>query len=311
MAPKNNITRKGFIRNSAGAIAGAALARPATNFIGSSPSSSQDQWKFVSAPDFTNIDVNFPEPKWDGALDYHLGAIRGENPDFLLVAGDLVMGRWWRTKEQVKYMADIYYSAWVKRMERHGLKYYAAVGDHDMGDNPWYPKGKKKKRWMGTWDCAPIEFVPLYRENFRKYLKMPENGPKSNKRLAYYIEHKNALIVTLNVFSPGGLVANPWSAVVDQEQLQWLDSLLAKRKNKKFKIIQAHTPVLGPVRVPNSSGMMIRGGRKSKLWQIMKKHDVDLYLCGEVHDMTAIQKIISRNLPTVLYLDTISLLIIW
>ena len=29
---------------------------------------SQTEWKFVSIPDFTNVDVNFPEPKWDDAL---------------------------------------------------------------------------------------------------------------------------------------------------------------------------------------------------------------------------------------------------
>lgn len=35
---------------------------------------------------------------------------------------------------------------------------------------------------------------------------------------------------------------------------------------------------------------MYTGGRESAFWQTMKKHDVDLYLCGEVHQMTCIEK---------------------
>ena len=33
--------------------------------------------------------------------------------------------------------------------------------------------------------------------------------------------------------------------------------------------------------------MTLNGGADSQLWQLMKKRDIDLYLCGEVHDITA------------------------
>ena len=51
-----------------------------------------------------------------------------------------------------------------------------------------------------------------------------------------------------------------------------------------------HTPVLRPVRKFSSSGMLTVEGRYSEFWQTMVKYDVDLYICGEVHAVTCIQK---------------------
>jgi len=95
-----------------------------------------ETWTFVSMPDFINVDTTYPQPGWEDTLDYVLKAVKAENPDFVLVAGDLVMGRWWREEKIEKYAA-IYYPDWIKRMNAHGLKFYTAIGDHDIGDNPW------------------------------------------------------------------------------------------------------------------------------------------------------------------------------
>jgi hypothetical protein len=35
---------------------------------------------------------------------------------------------------------------------------------------------------------------------------------------------------------------------------------------------------------------MLQGGRESPLWQTMKRYGVDLYLCGEVHAITCLQR---------------------
>ena len=68
--------------------------------FGQPPDKSKELWKFVSIPDFLNVDVKYPEPKWDDALDYVLNCVKAENPDFVLVAGDMVMGRWWRGRDR-------------------------------------------------------------------------------------------------------------------------------------------------------------------------------------------------------------------
>jgi hypothetical protein len=54
-----------------------------------------------------------------------------------------------------------------------------------------------------------------------------------------------------------------------------------------YVIVQAHTPILGPVSSIGSSRLRYEGGARSDLWRIMKRYGVDAYLCGEVHDTTA------------------------
>ena len=69
-------------------------------------------WTFVSMPDFLNVDLVYPQTGWEPALDYVLKAVKAEKPDFVLVAGDLVMGRWtygdkgvahWSTTASIRY----------------------------------------------------------------------------------------------------------------------------------------------------------------------------------------------------------------
>lgn len=50
--------------------------------------------------------------------------------------------------------------------------------------------------------------------------------------------------------------------------------------------MQGHTPIASPVRKFYSSGMIYKGGTNSALWALMKKYKVDVYLAGEVHDVT-------------------------
>jgi len=50
--------------------------------------------------------------------------------------------------------------------------------------------------------------------------------------------------------------------------------------------VQGHTPIASPVRKFYSSGMIYKGGTNSALWALMKKYKVDVYLAGEVHDVT-------------------------
>ncbi|MCP5537877.1 MAG: metallophosphoesterase [Akkermansiaceae bacterium] len=227
-------------------------------------------WTFVSIPDFLNVDTLYPQPGWEDALSYSLKAVKAENPDFVLVPGDLVMGRW-ETAEGIKKYAATYYPAWIKRMQAHGLKYYTAIGDHEIGDNPW--RGAK------------VALVPNYKQAFVEYLKMPQNGPEHMLGTAFYFTHKNALVISVDVFEQdeNGEV----HAGVTGKQLAWLEEVLEKYKDIPHKIIMGHTPVLGPVRKKASSGLMTEKGRESAFWQTMARHKVDLYLCGEVHAITS------------------------
>jgi len=231
-------------------------------------------WRFVSIPDFVNVDLTYPQPGWEETLSYVLKAIKAEDPAFVLVAGDLVMGRW-PDKDAIEKLAAVYYPAWIQRMKDHGLKYYVALGDHDIGDNPW-PEDK-------------AALVPLFKRQFQKHLNMPRNGPLRMKGTAYSRVHENTLIVALDVFERG---TGPQGGIVPQvtgEQLQWLEQTLADNPGVRHVVVMGHTPVLGPVAKASSSGLMLEGGRQSPLWQALAQRGVDLYLCGEVHAITCTQ----------------------
>ena len=236
--------------------------------------SSAPPWRFVSIPDFVNVDLTYPQNGWEDTLDYVLKAIKAENPDFVLVAGDLVMGRW-PDKESIQKYADLYYPAWIKRMQDHDLKFYAALGDHDIGDNPWH--GEK------------AGLVRYFKRQFQKHLKMPLNGPLRMKGTAFWFIHENTLVIALDVFEKGN---GPQGGIVPKvtgEQLEWFDRIIAGNSGVEHIIVMGHTPILGPVRKESSSGLMLEGGAESPLWRTMAKHGVDMYLCGEVHAITCTQ----------------------
>ncbi|MHC4073979.1 MAG: ThuA domain-containing protein, partial [Planctomycetota bacterium] len=231
-------------------------------------------WRFVSIPDFVNVDLEYPQPGWEDTLDYMLKAVKAENPEFVLVAGDLVMGRW-PDKDSIKKYAAVYYPAWVKRMQDHGLKYYTALGDHEIGDNPW-PDEKAK-------------LVSYFKRQFQKYLQMPLNGPLRMRGTAFYFVHENTLFIAADVFEKGD---GPQGGIVPKvtgDQLKWFEQVIADNPGVEHIVVMAHTPILGPVKKESSSGLMLEGGRESPFWQAMSKHGVDLYLCGEVHAITCTQ----------------------
>ena len=233
--------------------------------------SSVQSWRFVSIPDFLNVDLTYPQPGWEETLDYVLKAIKSENPEFILVAGDLVMGRW-PDKESIKKYAGIYYPAWIKRMQDHDLRFYAAIGDHEIGDNPW--RGDK------------VELVSYFKRQFQRYLKMPLNGPLRNKGTAFWFIHENTLFIAVDVFEKGNGPQGGIVISVTGPQLEWFEQVIADNPGVENIIVMGHTPILGPVQKESSSGLMLQGGRQSPFWQAMVKHNVDFYLCGEVHAIT-------------------------
>jgi len=233
-------------------------------------------WTFVSIPDFLNFDIEYPQKGWEDALGFILKSMKAEDPAFAMVAGDLVMGHWTNDQKQINQWADKYYPQWTKRFKDHGLKVYAALGDHEIGDNPW--RGAKAKA------------VPFYKQAFARHLQMPNNGPAHMKGTAFYWRHRNALFISVDVFEEGKGGQGEIAAQVTGQQLEWLTEVLQRHRERVDHIIvMGHTPILRPVRKFSSSGMLLEKGRQSQLWQALVKFKVDLYICGEVHAVTCTQ----------------------
>ncbi len=135
-------------------------------------------YRFISAPDFLNQDVadltadgrkhhvdrgdrrgrQLDQRLLRDALDRVLDEMAVHGTRDVLVAGDLVEGRWGRDDSRTgvfgpvrtqaqrlrawRRAADVYYPAWLQRFDDHGLTTYPAVGDHEVGDDPWRVRGR-------------------------------------------------------------------------------------------------------------------------------------------------------------------------
>lgn len=228
--------------------------------------------RFVSFPDFFNFDIPNPWPGYDTAVNYFLTQVKAENPDFVLVAGDLVNGHWWDSPQCVAHMGTIYFSAWVSRLKEHGLKFYTAVGDHELGDDPW-PESK-------------IKLIPHLEQVYADNLKMPQNGPENKKGLAYYVREGDLLVITVETFE---VIDDSMRICVCGEQLEWFQKVMEENRDAKFRIVQGHVGLWGNLNRRSSSALMLEEGKESEFYQLMKKHKVDAYLAGEFHDVTVLE----------------------
>jgi Calcineurin-like phosphoesterase len=271
-------------------------------------------YTFVSMPDFLNTDVGDTRIRagrgWDPgdpnsvndrylrALDVVLDEVEAERPNGVFVAGDLVEGHWGEDvdntgifgpvrsiteqRQAVTNAGNLYYGEWLRRFNARNLHTYPAVGDHEIGDNPW-PAGERK--WK-LFDSFKHVWARNFTTNFGRgqvYDRRPVGTPFEDTAYAVNLT-PDVLLITVDVFrrTSSGVVQT-----VDARQLAWLDDQLSQTQAQTV-IVQGHTPVLGPVRHFRSSRLVLAGGPDSAFWQTLKAHDVDLYLCGEVHSVTAI-----------------------
>jgi hypothetical protein len=114
--------------------------------------------------------------------------------------------------------------------------------------------------------------------------------------------YKNALFITVDAFaskngnyfdrsnSSGGEGAV--TCTVSGDHLTWLENVLIAANDELSSTInhifvQAHVPILQPVRKINCSGQYLDRGADSEFLRLMKKYNVDVYFAGEVHANTA------------------------
>jgi hypothetical protein len=282
-------------------------------------------YRFVSAPDFLNQDVadltadgrrthvvkatgqvaNSTNQSYETALDEVIDEMASHGTRDVLVPGDLVEGRWGRDDSRTgvfgpvrtqaqrlrawRRAADVYYPAWFERFGDHDLTTYPAVGDHEMGDDPW--RVKKRHAWVDFKRRHIPQFKQIFADHALsgsdgrpRFADRPERGP--SRRTAYAVRlDPDVLLVTLDVFERRG---GDVHISVDAAQLRWLRGVLrkARKDDVPWVMVQAHTPMPGKVRVRNSTHLVYEKGRASDLWRTMVDGGVDVYLSGEVHDQT-------------------------
>lgn len=280
-------------------------------------------YRFISTPDFLNQDVadltaggrrefvdrrtgqvaNSTNDEYDAALDHVMSEMASHDTDDVLVAGDLVEGRWGRDDSRTgvfgpvrtqaqrlrawRRAAAVYYPAWRERFASHGLTTYTAVGDHEIGDDPW-------RRGKDEWIDFKRRHVPEFKEIYARQMLTDSDGrarftdrPSGPARDTAYATRldDNVLLVTIDVFERRG---GDVHLSVDPQQLRWLEGVLrrARRDDVPWVMVQGHVPMTGDVRTRNSSHLVYEKGYRSDLWKAMVRGGVDVYLSGEVHDQT-------------------------
>jgi hypothetical protein len=285
-------------------------------------------YRFISTPDFLNQDVadltaggreefidertgevaNSTNEEYDTALDHVMDEMASHDTRDVLVAGDLVEGRWGRddagtgvfgpvrTESQRlrawRRAADVYYPAWRQRFADHDLRTFTALGDHEIGDDPWRAR---RNRWIDFKRSHVPEFKKIYASQMLadsdgrpRFTDRPAKG--SARHTAYAVRlDADVLLVTIDVFERRG---GDVHMSVDPHQLAWLKKVLRKARADEvpWVMVQGHVPMTGDVRTRNSSHLVYEKGVRSELWRTMVAGGVDVYLSGEVHDQTVHQR---------------------
>lgn len=282
-----------------------------------SSTTEEPSYTFIAAPDFLNQDVgdvsrlptwrrgdpNSWTPQLQTSIDVFLDEVQGQHPGSVLVAGDLVEGHWlqdiehtgifgrMRTSGQkvatIRRAGNFYHSRFLERFTDRGLTLHAAVGDHDIGDNPWNGPGAQqrfKRRHVGVYKDVFAKYYTRTRGGAHRYGSRPTGTPWADTAYAVQLS-ADLLLVSLDVFH---VTRNNVVPEVVGGQLAWLRHVLKKARARRTKwiVVQGHTPVAMPVRKRASSGLSLRRGTRSPLWRTMARYGVDLYLAGEVHNTT-------------------------
>ncbi len=276
----------------------------------------EDPWRFLTLADWHLAEIYVQPDRYPEGIATVADGLRmlkaNYGGELVMLPGDSNVGHW-DTKQFIKSFnpkltpaesilqaGELCYSGMVNAFKEAGYsKLLMAVGDHELGDNPWPP---------GT---AVSQCQPQFREAFAKVFNInPDGGtflydepigkapsrPLGTKyeTTSYAYQYKNVLFVTVDVFHQEdtdkaiGLQGSVTGAVVG-EHLKWLGHVLSEaRKDPSIKhiFVQAHLPVLQPVRRVNSSGMLMDDEMESDFWKTLRKHKVDIYFAGEVHSNT-------------------------
>ncbi|WP_370247834.1 metallophosphoesterase [Nocardioides sp.] len=272
--------------------------------------------RLLSSPDFLNGDVgdlargpsawtpqrsaNSTNAAYETALDTVMDDWAALDPDAVLVAGDLVDGRWGYDEQRtgnfgpvdtpaqqqraVRRAARTYYPQWAERFAERDLPVAPAMGDHEYGDNPW----SARKRALAP--TFKDEWARQFTRTADGGLRYPDHPQGPAAATAYAARPTPEVqIVTLDVFDITPARAR---LGLDPQQRRWLRGVLARaqRDGVEWIVVQGHIPVLWPVVSRGSSRLHYPGAARSDLWRLMKRYGVDLYLCGEVHDTEVVQR---------------------
>jgi hypothetical protein len=231
--------------------------------------------------------------------------------EFVLFPGDMHQAHYLKEKvfkDKFPQMSDslliqhgskLAYDNFKMHCTRFGFAPILCVGDHELNDDSWrlntpickaLPVFKDAFRLAAMFDSSGKE---LYTDSIGGVPQRPLGTPYAGTSYAFI--RGNIMFVTVDTYryeGPDVIVGDMTTShqcgtgAVVGAHLDWLDKVLAagrKAPGVDFVIVQAHLPILRPVRSYMSSLMLIDDYERSTLWQTMVANGVDIYLGGEIH----------------------------
>ncbi len=193
-----------------------------------------------------------------------------------------------------------------------------AVGDHEIGDNPWpvgnsvtpmvphfraghadvfnetpvVDPGDPTNPRLWTYEANAGTSNRLFTDPIGAVPSRPIGTPYEETSFAW--QYKNVLFITVDLFRQDNFttqLGEEGTVVGDCEgaHLQWFQNVLAAAAGEssiKHIVVLTHLPAIYPVRKYASSGMMVDNTINSAFFAAMRNGGVDLYLAGEVHSNT-------------------------
>jgi hypothetical protein len=188
-----------------------------------------------------------------------------ENPDLVLVCGDLVNG--WFRNGGMDY--ETQYANWKTAMNpvySAGIRVYPIRGNHDSGPErlALLPLPSHLEPPPDTTEKIKKAFIKTFPESY-----IPDNGPAGEERLTYSFNHKNAFIVGLDQYSFCQHKVNQ----------TWLDRQLATGKQKHIFIF-GHEPAFEVIHKDN---LAFFPKSRDNFWDSIGKAGARIYFCGHDH----------------------------
>ncbi|MEN6318406.1 MAG: metallophosphoesterase [Syntrophaceae bacterium] len=224
-------------------------------------------WKFAVISDTQGSNKNESNKSCinDAVVKAIADDIVRENPDFVLVAGDLVNG--WFRNGGTDYTAQ--YANWKEAMSpvyNAGIRVYPIRGNHDSGPErlalPPLPAHLEPP------SDAPVLLKKAFQNAFPEFY-IPKNGPVHEEGLTYSFSHKNAFIVGLDQFTVG-------QHKINQE---WLDRQL-KGSSLPHVFVYGHEPAF---ETNHKDNLSFFPKERDIFWDSIGRAGARIYFCGHDH----------------------------
>jgi len=173
-----------------------------------------------------------------------LGQIKTEKVDFIIVVGDMITG------SAKSFVHGNRFRIWKGIMEKYRIPFYIGAGNHEIESE-------------------------LSENIVRSNFEMPENGPAGLKELVYSFDHGDSHFIMLDTD-----IFNNFHAI-GEEQLRWLERDLEKNQKKNIFVF-GHEPAY-PVYNHIGSSLDKYIFQRDELWSMLKKYNVEAYICGHEH----------------------------